>query len=67
MVSLVVIAVEGSLSEGEGSADGLRVLEILRRCCQVLVDVVHGRNHSADVGHVTRKEEGPMLENLMLK
>ena len=52
VVSLVIIVVEGSLSKGKGSTDGLRVLEILRCCCQVLVDVVHGQNHSADVGHV---------------
>jgi hypothetical protein len=52
VVSLVVIAVEGSLAEGEGRADGLRVLDVLRRCRQVLVDVVHGRNNGTDVGRV---------------
>lgn len=52
MVGLVVITVESTLSEGEGSTDGLRVLDVLRRCRQVLVDVVHGRNYRADVGCV---------------
>jgi len=45
VVGLVVITVEGFLSKGEGSTDGLRVLDVLRRCCQVLVNVVHGRNY----------------------
>ena len=52
VVSLVVITVESSLSEGKGSADGFRVLDVLRCCHQVLIDVVHGRNYGADVGRV---------------
>jgi len=52
VVSLVVIMVEGSLSKGEGSTNGLSVLDVLRCCHQVLIDVVHGRNYGADVGCV---------------
>ena len=67
MVCFVIITVECLLSESKGSMDGLGVLDVLRSCCQVFVDVVHGQNDSADAGHITQKEEGAVLENLMLR
>ena len=59
--------VECLLSKSKGSTDGLGVFDVLRSCCQVFINVVHGWNDSADAGCITQKEEGAMLENLMLR
>ena len=44
--------------------DGLGVCGILRSCCQVLVNVIHGWDDGADAGCIVQKEKGAVFENL---
>ena len=51
-VCFVIIVVKCLLSKSKGGTDSLGKLGVLTSCHQVLVDVVHGRNNSADAGCV---------------
>jgi hypothetical protein len=60
MIGHVVVLVDSLFSDGQGCADGRRVLSFRRRGKKI-VDVVHGRDYSRKIGCSTREKERRVL------
>jgi len=64
MISLVVVAVQGLLCESKGSAYGWLKLVVEGVGSEYLVDMIHGWDHSGQVGRWAQEKEGCIFENL---
>jgi hypothetical protein len=64
MVGFVIVPVESSFSDSKRCFDSERIPGVKRRRCQVLINMVHGRNDRGDVGRATGEKECCVLKNL---
>ncbi len=64
MVGFVIVPVEGSFPDRKRRFDCEGILGVERRRCQMLVDMVHGRNHRGNVERATGEKERRVLKNL---
>jgi hypothetical protein len=64
MISFVVVAVECCLPNSKCCFDCQWIIRVECSSCKVLVDVIHSRDHSGEVGCATREEECRVLKNL---
>ena len=64
VICLVVIPIDGVLADNQSSSDRKRKLRRIRLGGQGIVNVVHGRDDSCEIGGSTREKECRILENL---
>ena len=64
MVGLVIVMVQGLFPHCESCLDGEQVFVVTCISRQLRVDVIHGQDHSRDVGGILREKQSCILEDL---
>jgi len=64
MISFVVVAVKRRLPDSECGFDCQWIIWVEGGSCEVLIDVIHSRDHGGKVGCAAREEERRILKNL---
>ena len=67
MVSFVVVPVKSHLANNKCSFDGNEIIGVKYSGCKVLINMIHGRDHSGNAGCATWEEEHHILEDLHKK